>query len=425
MLPLKYIRQNAELVRQGVANKGAEDAQLEQVLSLDEKLREAISHTESLKAERNRVTQEIAQLKRDGEDARKEIASMGDLSRDIKELDRAIQTLQEQLHTHLLWIPNVPHPSVPVGSDASTNRVAATVGELVKHSFPAQDHHKLLAALQLVDFEAGSRIAGRGFPLYTGSGARLERALINFMLDLQTQERDYTEIYPPFVATRQTTELSGQLPKLEEDMYVTTVDDLFLIPTAEVPLTGIYQDQVLSESDLPLRYAAFSACFRREAGSYGKETRGLLRVHQFNKIELVKYVHPDVSYDELETLRADAEEVLKRLGLTYRVVELCTGELSFAAAKCYDLEVYAPASAQWLEVSSCSNFEAFQARRGNIKFRRKDTGKLDYVHTLNGSGVATPRLLVSILETYQQADGAVTLPQALIPYYGEESVRPA
>ncbi|UCH11069.1 MAG: serine--tRNA ligase [Fidelibacterota bacterium] len=425
MLPLKYIRQNAELVRQGMAHKGIETERLDQILSLDEELRAKIAHTETLKAQRNRVTQTIAQLKREGGEAQDKITSMAELSREIKEIDQGIQILQEQLHTHLLWVPNIPHSTVPVGSDASANRLVSTEGELVTHSFAVQDHLELLTALQLVDFEAGGRIAGRGFPLYTGKGARLERALINFMLDLHTQERNYTEIFPPFVATRQTTELTGQLPKLEEDMYVTTVDDLFLIPTAEVPLTGIYQGQVLSEGDLPLRYAAYSACFRREAGSYGKETRGLLRVHQFNKVELVKYVHPDASYDELETLRVDAEEVLKRLGLTYRILELCTGDLSFAAAKCYDLEVYAPAGEQWLEVSSCSNYEAFQARRGNIKFRRKDTGKLDYVHTLNGSGLATPRLLAAILETYQQADGTVVVPEALVPYYGEETLKPA
>jgi len=293
-----------------------------------------------------------------------------------------------------------------------------------RRALATRDHLALLASLGLVDFEAGARIAGRGFPLYTDRGARLERALINFMLDLHTRERGYTEIYPPFVATRYTTQVTGQLPKLEEDMYITTSDDLFLIPTAEVPVMSIHQDQILAEDDLPCKYTAFSACFRREAGSYGKETRGLLRVHQFNKVELVKFVHPDTSYDELETLRADAEEVLKQLDLAYRVVELCTGDLSFAAAKCYDLEVYAPAADQWLEVSSCSNCEAFQARRGNIRFRRGDTGKLDHVHTLNGSGVATPRLLVALLETCQQPDGAVNLPSALVPYYGDESITP-
>lgn len=420
MLSLKFIRQNPDLVRLGMLNRGADDSELDAILALDERLRRTITQVETLKARRNRVSQEIGQLKRTGQPADEKIASMGDLSQQIKELDRRIQDLQEQLHQRLLWVPNLPHPSVPVGPDPTCNRLVDTVGDVNPIAVGNRDHLALLASLGLVDFEAGARIAGRGFPLYTGRGARLERALINFMLDLHTQERGYTEIYPPFMATRQSTAVTGQLPKLEEDMYVTTLDDLFLIPTAEVPLMSIHLGQTLTEDDLPCKYAAFSACFRREAGSYGKETRGLLRVHQFNKVELVKFVHPDTSYDELETLRADAEEVLRRLGVTYRVVELCTGDLAFQATKCYDLEVYAPVTDQWLEVSSCSNCEAFQARRGNIRFRRKDAGKLDYVHTLNGSGVATPRLLVALLETFQEPTGMVALPEALVPYYGEE-----
>ncbi|UCD37891.1 MAG: serine--tRNA ligase [Fidelibacterota bacterium] len=422
MLPLKFIRQNVELVRRGIVSKGTEDERLDKILTLDVQLREKIAQAESLKARRNKASQAIAQLKREGSEAKNEISAMGELSQQVKKLDQEIQDLHTNLHNQLLWLPNLPHPSSPIGSDPSHNRTVSTIQAATLPDFQIQDHLTLYATLGLVDFDAGSRIAGRGFPLYTGRGARLERALINFMLDLHTLERGYTELYPPFLATRKTTEISGQLPKLEEDMYVTAVDDLFLIPTAEVPLTGIHQNEVLLEDELPRKYAAFSACFRREAGSYGKETRGLLRVHQFNKVELVKFVHPEASYDELETLRSDAEEVLRRLELTYRVVDLCTGDLSFAAAKCYDLEVYAPATDQWLEVSSCSNYESFQARRGNIKFRRKDTNKLDYVHTLNGSGVATPRLMVALLETYQQPDGAVALPEALVPYYGEESI---
>jgi len=424
MIPLRFIRQNPELVRQGMVNKGATAEGLDEILALDEQVREKITLADRLKSRRNKVSKEIAQLKRAGEQANGEIAAMGDLSRQIKQLDQGIHDLKERLHQHLLWVPNLPHPSVPIGSDPSHNRVVCTVGEAARPATEARNHLELLTSLGLVDFEAGARIAGRGFPLYTGRGARLERALINFMLDLHTRERGYTEIYPPFLATRQTTLITGQLPKLEDDMYITTIDDLFLIPTAEVPLTGIHQGQIISEDDLPRNYTAFSACFRREAGSYGRETRGLLRVHQFNKVELVKFVHPATSYDELETLRADAEEVLRRLELVYRVVDLCSGDLSFGAAKCYDLEVYAPATDQWLEVSSCGNFEAFQARRGNIRFRRSDTGKLDHVHTLNGSGVATPRLMAALLETCQQADGAVTLPEVLVPYYGEETLTP-
>ncbi|UCH62354.1 MAG: serine--tRNA ligase [Fidelibacterota bacterium] len=422
MIPLKFIRQNQETVRRGMQSKGVAENRLDELLDLDTKVRKKISLVENLKARRNQASQEIGQLKQAGKTAEREIAAMGDLSQQIKALDQEIHQLQEQIQQHLLWVPNLPHPLAPIGPDPSHNRVLRTVGEAVQPAFEARDHLDLLTLLGLVDFEAGARIAGRGFPLYTDRGALLERALINFMLDLHTRERGYTEIYPPFMATRQTTLMTGQLPKLEDDMYITDSDDMFLIPTAEVPLTGIHQDQILLENNLPRKYVAFSACFRREAGSYGKETRGLLRIHQFNKVELVKLVHPAASYDELETLRDDAEEVLRRLSLVYRVVELCTGDLSFAATKCYDLEVYAPVADQWLEVSSCSNFEAFQARRGNIRFRRKDTGKLDHVHTLNGSGVATPRLLAALLETCQQPDGSVTLPEALVPYYGEEEL---
>ncbi|MEE9162852.1 MAG: serine--tRNA ligase [Candidatus Neomarinimicrobiota bacterium] len=424
MLPLKFIRQNEDLVRQGLRDRGMSGDVLAQVLALDEELREQLVQAEELKARRNRESEAIARAKRAGGAAEDSMAAMAQLAPRIKELDNGIRELRQKLDERLLWLPNLAHASAPVGAGDHENRVGDTVGEPVEHPFEARHHEDLLDQLGLVDFEAGARIAGRGFPVYTGQGARLERALINFMLDLHTRERGYEEIFPPFLATRAATQVTGQLPKLEEDMYVTTTDDLFLIPTAEVPLTSLQLGQVLAEADLPLRYVAYSACFRREAGSYGKETRGLLRVHQFNKVELVKFVHPDRSYEELESLRDDAEEVLRRLGLVYRVAELCTGALSFAAAKCYDLEVHAPASDKWLEVSSCSNFEAFQARRGNIRFRRADSGKLDHVHTLNGSGLATPRLLVALLESGQQPDGAVQLPDALVPYYGQAAIRP-
>ena len=424
MIPLRFIRQHQEAVRQGLLDKGMAGDGLDEILALDEQLREQVTQIESLKARRNQVSQEVGRLKQAGRSAEAQVKAMGAVSLEIKALDQAVHALQEKVDQRLLWLPNLPHPSVPVGPGASANRVVATVGDPVRHSFQAQDHLSLLENLNLVDFEAGARIAGRGFPVYIGRGARLERALINFMLDLHTREHGYTEIYPPFLATRKATQTTGQLPKLEEDMYVTTTDDLFLIPTAEVPITNMFQGQIIPEDDLPLSFVAFSACFRREAGSYGKETKGLLRLHQFNKVELVKFVHPDTSYVELETVRAHAEEVLRRLGLTYRVVELCSGDLSFAAAKCYDLELYAPAMDSWLEVSSCSNFEAFQARRGQIRFRRNDTGKLNYIHTINGSGVATPRLMVALLESGQQRDGSVVLPQALVPYYGEETVIP-
>ncbi|MCK4578242.1 MAG: serine--tRNA ligase [Candidatus Marinimicrobia bacterium] len=424
MIPMKYIRDNVEQVKTGLGHKGLPAEQIDQLLAIDETLRSRLTAVESLKAERNKASELIAVRKREGQPADEQIAAMGRLSSQIKALDKEVQTTREHLHTLLFAIPNLPHASTPVGADESANKVIETNGEPLEHTFEAREQHQLLTSLRLVDFEAGVRMSGKGFPVYTGRGARLERALINFMLDLHTREHGYTELYPPFLTTRASATTTGQLPKLEEDMYVTTVDDLFLIPTAEVPVTNYYQGEVLSEEELPVKFTAFSACFRREAGSYGKETKGLLRLHQFNKVELVKFVHPDSSYDELMTLRSDAERVLQILGLAYRVVELCTGDLSFAGAKCFDLEVYAPATKRWLEVSSCSNYEAFQARRGSIKYRKSKTGKLDFVHTLNGSGVATPRLMVALLENYQQRDGSIRLPEALVPYFGAETVEP-
>ncbi|MCH8023490.1 MAG: serine--tRNA ligase [Candidatus Marinimicrobia bacterium] len=424
MLPMRFIRHNLEQVKAGLSNKGFDPLELDRLVAVDARLREKTVAVERLKAERNLASDEVARLKREGQSAQDRIAELGELTGRIKVLDRETQAMGAELEQKLIWLPNLPHASTPVGTGASHNQVVASWGDPVEHAFDARDQVELLASLQLVDFAAGARIAGKGFPLYTDRGARLERALINFMLDLHTREHGYTEIYPPFLSTRRSITTTGQLPKLEEDMYLTTMDDLFLIPTAEVPLTNIHQESVLSEDQLPVKYAAFSACFRREAGSYGQETKGLLRVHQFNKVELVKFVHPDSSYEELETLRADAEAVLRRLGLAYRVVELCTGDLSFAAAKCYDLELHAPVTGKWLEVSSCSNFEAFQARRGRIRFRRGDSGKPEYVHTLNGSGVATPRLMVALIESCQQADGSLVLPEALVSYYGAPVIEP-
>ncbi len=421
---MRFIRHNLEQVKAGLSNKGFDPLELDRLVAVDARLREKTVAVERLKAERNLASDEVARLKREGQSAQDRIAELGELTGRIKLLDRETQAMGAELEQKLIWVPNLPHASAPVGTGASHNQVVASWGDPVEHPFDARDQVELLASLQLVDFAAGARIAGKGFPLYTGRGARLERALINFMLDLHTREHGYTEIYPPFLSTRRSITTTGQLPKLEEDMYLTTMDDLFLIPTAEVPLTNIHQESVLSEDQLPVKYAAFSACFRREAGSYGQETKGLLRVHQFNKVELVKFVHPDNSYEELETLRADAEAVLRRLGLAYRVVELCTGDLSFAAAKCYDLELHAPVTGKWLEVSSCSNFEAFQARRGRIRFRPGDSGKPEYVHTLNGSGVATPRLMVALIESCQQADGSLVLPEALVSYYGAPVLEP-
>lgn len=422
MLPLKYIRNNEAQVRKGLGDKGADINALDEILALDQKLRAINSRLESLRAEKNSVSRQIGQLKQAGESADVQLSAMGKLSGELKELDGAVQSLKTDLDERLKWIPNLPHESTPVGPDESGNVLVSTIGEPTVLGFEGKDHLTLTIDLGLLDFEAGSRMTGRGFPVYIDRGARLERALIQFMLDLHTQKHGYTEIFPPFMVNRASAFTTGQLPKLEEDMYYVDEDGLFLIPTAEVPVTNLYQGQILKEADFPVKLAAYSACFRREAGSYGKDTKGLQRVHQFNKVELVMFTRPATSYEELESLRAHAEKVLQLLGLHYRVLELCSGELSFAATKCYDLELFAPVSNRWFEVSSCSNFEAFQARRGNIRYRNSATNKLDFLHTLNGSGVATPRLMIALLENYQQADGSVKLPEALVPYYGEETI---
>jgi len=335
-------------------------------------------------------------------------------------LEEKTQSSKNDLEQLLLGLPNIPHESVPEGKDEKNNQLVREWGETLDRDFNIMAHLELGKALSLFDFERGAKISGSGFPLYTGKGAKLERALINFMLDFQTEQHGYKEIFPPFLVRPESAVTTGQLPKLADDMYASEKDDLWLIPTAEVPLTNIHQNEILSEDQLPINYTAYSACFRREAGSYGKDTHGFLRVHQFNKVELVKFVKPKNSYKELEKLVEQAEAILQSLGLKYRVIELCAGDLSFAAAKCYDLELWAPGEEKWLEVSSCSNFEDFQARRGNIRYRRNSDKKVEFVHTLNGSGVATPRLLVALLETYQNKDGTIAIPEPLQPYFGNE-----
>jgi seryl-tRNA synthetase len=340
---------------------------------------------------------------------------MRKVSDKIKEFDLEIQEIEKEIYEILKRIPNVPHSSVPVG-DESQNKEIKRWGKFPEFDFTPKDHLQIVKDLDIVDFQIGSKIAGTGFPLYKGLGALLERALINFMLDLHTTKHNYTEIFPPFLSNRESMFGTGQLPKLEEDMYICKDDDLFLIPTAEVPLTNIHRDEILPGEFLPKYYTAYSACFRREAGSYGKQTKGFIRVHQFNKVELVKIVLPETSYDELETLLRDAEEVLQLLELPYRVMILATEDLSFSAAKCYDIEVWAPAEKKFLEVSSCSNFEDFQARRTGIRFKRTSNSKPEFVHTLNGSGVATARLMVALLETYQTDEGTVMVPNVLRKY---------
>jgi len=421
MLSIDIIRNNPKEVEQGLARKG-EKLLISEIIKIDESYRSDLAQANEMRAERNVTSDKIARAKKLGENSDKAINAMRKLSQQIKVLEEKTQSSKNELDQLLLGLPNIPHESVPEGKDEKNNQLVREWGETLDRDFNIIAHLELGKALSLFDFERGAKISGSGFPLYTGKGAKLERALINFMLDFQTEQHGYTEIFPPFLVRPESAVTTGQLPKLADDMYASEKDDLWLIPTAEVPLTNIHQNEILSEDQLPINYTAYSACFRREAGSYGKDTRGFLRVHQFNKVELVKFVKPKNSYNELEKLVGQAEAILQSLGLKYRVIELCTGDLSFAAAKCYDLELWAPGEEKWLEVSSCSNFEDFQARRGNIRYRRNSDKQVEFVHTLNGSGVATPRLLVALLETYQNKDGTIAIPEPLQPYFGNEVI---
>ncbi|MCH7954394.1 MAG: serine--tRNA ligase [Candidatus Marinimicrobia bacterium] len=421
MLDLKIIRENPAFVTESIALKG-DDGGIEQIVEYDGNRRRLLEEVESLRSLRNRVSEEISVSKKNGEDAEEKISEMREVSQKIKAVEHTLRETESQLNEQMLRIPNIPHESVPKGKEASDNKFVRDWMDKPKYDFDLKDHLELGESLGILDFKRASKLSGSGFPLYMGDGAKLERSLINFMLDLQTTENGYKEVFPPFLVSRESALTTGQLPKFEEDMYKTSLEDLFLIPTAEVPVTNIHRDEILSSEELPISYAAYSACFRREAGSYGKDTRGFLRVHQFNKVELVKFCEPESSYDELEKIVSDAEEILKRLELHYRVVELSTGDLSFAAAKCYDIEVWAPGEEKYLEVSSCSNFEAFQARRGNIRYRKSD-GKIDFVHTLNGSGLATSRLMVALLETHQTDEGTIQIPEALTTYFGKSIIK--
>jgi len=421
MLDLKFIRENPELVRQAIINKN-DKADLDGLLALDVKRREIIGQVESARAEQNKVTIKIAEMKKAKQDASAVIAEMRELSDRIKVLDNELKDVEERISAIHIRIPNIPHPSVPVG-DETHNQEIKRWGRLPEMDFQPLPHHEIAEKLGLIDFSRASRLSGAFFVSYRGLGARLERALINFMLDLHVQKHGYTEIFPPFVVRRESMFGTGQLPKLEDDMYHVSADDLFLIPTAEVPVTNLHREEVLEGDDLPIYYTAYTPCFRREAGAYGKDTRGLMRIHQFNKVEMVKFVKPETSYDELESLLGNAEEVLQLLELPYRVITLATGDLSFAAAKCYDIEVWAQGLGKWLEVSSCSNFEDFQARRANIRFRRHKGAKLEFVHTLNASGLALPRTVIAILENYQTDEGTVIVPQVLRKYVGADVIK--
>ncbi len=414
MLDIKRIRENADDVRSGLEARGADATVVDVVLELDRERRELLTQSEALKSDRNRTSKEIGIRKKNGENTDDVQAAVREIGARIAALDEQERDVESRLSETILGIPNVPSPTTPVGADESANRVVRSFGEPVSFDFTPLSHMELGEKLGLFDFHRAARMTGAGFPLFVGLGARLERALIQFMLDLHIEEHGYTEISPPTVCNTNSMTGTGQLPKMAEDMYHIAEDDLWLIPTAEVPVTNYYREEII-EKPLPVYLTAYTPCFRREAGAAGKDTRGLIRVHQFDKVEMVKFVAPETSYVELESLLGNAEDVLQRLGLHYRILELCTGDISFAAAKCYDIELWAPGQNDWLEVSSCSNFEDFQARRAKIRYR-DENGKAQLVHTLNGSGVALPRLVVAILENGQQEDGSVILPEALVPY---------
>uniref|UniRef100_A0A7C4UBS9 Serine--tRNA ligase n=1 Tax=candidate division WOR-3 bacterium TaxID=2052148 RepID=A0A7C4UBS9_UNCW3 len=413
MFPLKFIRENKERVKEGIRKKNME-IDIEGLLSLDDKRRELIKKTDDMRARQNKLTKEVSEKKRRNEDPKDIIDELKDLKSEIARNEEELKKIEEEIDKILIWIPNIPHISVP------EEKKIIYQTDIKKFDFEVKDHLILCKAHNIIDFEAGAKIAGSNFPLYKGKGATLERALINFMLELHTKEHNYTEIFPPFLAREECMFGTGQLPKLKEDMYLIEQDNLYLNPTAEVPLTNIVRDEILDGDILPLKFTGYTACFRREAGSYGKETKGLMRLHQFNKVELVKIVKPENSYDELESLLNDAVEVVKRLGLPYRIVLLPYNDISFASAKTYDIEVFSPGLNRWLEVSSVSNFEDFQARRANIRFR--NNGKTEFVHTLNGSGIATPRTFCAIIENYQKKDGSIEIPEVLRKYTGFDRI---
>ena len=416
MLDQKFVRENLEVVRKAIADKN-EKINMDDFITFDERRRALLRDSEGRKQQRNTVSEEIAQMKRNKEDATAKIEAMRSVSAEIKQLDADLTEVQEKLHDLLIRIPNIPHESVPVGKDESANEEVRRWGTIQEFDFEPKAHWDLGEQLDIIDFQRAGKISGSNFVLFKGQGARLQRAMVQFMLDLHIEKHGYTEVSPPFVVNRDSMFGTGQLPKMEEDMYRTDLDDLFLIPTAEVPVTNMHRDEIISEEDLPVYYTAYSPCFRREAGSYGRETRGLIRLHQFDKVEMVKFVRPETSYDELETLVNDSADVLQLLNIPYRVLTLATGDLSFAAAKCYDLEAWSPGVARWLEVSSCSNFVDFQARRANIRYRTK-AGKAQFVHTLNGSGMGMARTMIAVIEHYQTADGKIRVPEVLQPYMG-------
>jgi seryl-tRNA synthetase len=417
MLELKFIRQNLKQIETSLENRG-ETADLESFIDCDAQRKTLLLEIEDLRYRRNVVSEKIAAMKRNKEDTDDLVAEMRQVADRIKELDQHLSENEGKINHILFRIPNLPHHSVPIGKDSSENPVINKVGSVPIFDFEAQPHWVLGENLKIFDFETASKITGARFPLYLGAGARLERALINFMLDIHTTKHGYKEILPPFIVNRDSMTGTGQLPKFEEDLFKLQGWDYFLVPTAEVPVTNIHKGDVLDEEVLPILYTAYTPCFRSEAGSYGKDTRGLIRQHQFNKVELVKFTTPETSYDELETLLNNAEAILNYLKIPYQVINLCTGDLGFSAAKTYDIEVWMPSQGVYREISSCSNFESFQARRANIRFKRKGKKGTELVHTLNGSGLAVGRTLAALLENYQQSDGSVLIPKILRPYMG-------
>ncbi|MDC0911427.1 serine--tRNA ligase [Candidatus Marinimicrobia bacterium] len=422
MISIKDIRERPKFVQDALIQKGYEGS-ISDVSNIDSEYRNITMALENNRAEKNLVSKKVATLKRVGENADDKIAEMKKLGDLIKSLELELVDLKSKLSLKLEEMPNIPHSSVPQGKNEKENVIIREWGNKAVFNFKEKTHQELGKNLKLFDFERGSKISGSGFPLYTGKGAQLERKLINSMIDHHVINFDFKEMFPPVLILEESMRTTGQLPKFKEDMYLSDLDQLYLAPTAEVPITNIHRDEIILEDDLPINYVAYSPCFRRESGSYGKDSRGLLRLHQFNKVEMVKFVKPEESYEDLEQLVLQAESILQKLGITYRVVELCTGDLSFSAAKCYDIEIWSPGEKQWLEVSSCSNFEDFQSRRGKIRYRSNSDKKVRLLHTLNGSGLATPRLMVALLETYQTEDGGIIFSDSAADFIGMKEIK--
>ena len=421
MLDIKILRTEPEKIREALKKRN-NDLDITPAVELDIKRRELLQDAEQKKAKQNEITKQIPQMKKEGKNTDAVFADMKKLSDEIKADDAKIAEIDEELKNFMLRIPNIPNETVPVGADDSENVELRKFSEPKNFNFEPKAHWDIGVDLDILDFDRGAKIAGSRFTVYKGLGARLERAVIQFFLNTHTEESGYTEIFPPYMVNRASMTGTGQLPKFEEDAFKVTNNGYFLIPTAEVPVTNLHRDEILSSEQLPIKYCAYSACFRAEAGSAGRDTRGLIRQHQFNKVELVKFSDPEKSYEELETLTNDAEKLLQKLGLAYRVVCLSSGDLGFSSAKTYDIEVWMPSYNRYVEISSCSNFEDYQARRANIKFKRDAKSKAEFVHTLNGSGLAVGRTVAAILENYQNEDGTVTIPEALVPYMGTDKI---